>query len=303
MLDSSLPAPNNILLAVLLISFLGLAHFIVHKRNMLHQHDTRNRLHVAWTIALIGLPAVLYPKSLGIVLWACIPLLAWQEWITQVRIPFMTQAKTWWLGVSVYTVQLGSVLYLPAEYGWTTAILPALFILASITRRTLSRWIFTGIAVTLLLPALALPLLMHARLSVLVWCFVIPQLFDAFQYIVGRKWGKTSLSRWSPKKTWEGLFGGAFLAWCCAMALSPWLPWEEVQTAQMTVLLLAASYFGGMASSMLKRFLGLKDWSNRLGSHGGILDRMDSLVFSIPIAWAFYTWHLHFGLTSMATTP
>ena len=298
MLDSSLPALNNILLAIFLLSLLGSAHFYVHKRGILNHHDMQNRLHVAWGIALIGLPAVLYPKSLGLVLWACIPLLAWQEWITQVRIPFTTQAKTWWLGVGVYTVQLGTVMYLPPEYGWTTAVLPTLAILAAITRRPLSRWISTGIAATLLLPALALPLLMHARLSVLVWCFIIPQLFDAFQYIVGRKWGRTRLSRWSPKKTWEGLLGGAALAWICAMALSPWLPWEEEQTAQMTMLLLAASYGGGLASSMLKRLLGLKDWGTRLGSHGGVLDRMDSLIFSIPIAWAFYTWHLHFGLTT-----
>lgn len=182
------------------------------------------------------------------------------------------------------------------EYGWATAILPSLVITAAISRRPWSSWVSSGIASKLLLPALALPLLMDARLSVLVWCFVIPQLFDAFQYIVGRKWGSTPLSRWSPKKTWEGLIGGACLAWVCAMALSPWLPWPEMQTAQMTLLLLAASYCGGLASSITKRFFGLKDWGTRLGSHGGVLDRMDSLMFSIPIAWALYTWHLHFGL-------
>lgn len=297
MLDSSLPAFTNLLLASFLLSLLGIAHFIAHKRNILGHHDMRNRLHVAWAIALTGLPAVLYPKSLGLIFWAIIPLLAWQEWIAHIRIPFTTQTKTWWLGVGIYMAQLACVMYTPPEQGWTTAILPILVVLAAITRRPLSRWISTGIAATLLLPALALPLLMHARLSVLVWCFIIPQLFDAFQYIVGRKWGRTPLSRWSPKKTWEGLLGGAALAWFCAMALSPWLPWTELQTAQMTILLLAASYTGGLASSMLKRLLGLKDWGNRLGSHGGVLDRMDSLIFSIPIAWAFYTWHLHFGLT------
>lgn len=300
MFDPSLPALNNFLLAIFLFGLLGIAHFIAHKHNILGHKDMRNRLHVAWAIALMGLPAVLYPKSLGLVLWAFIPLLAWQEWIAQMQVRDKSQTNTWWLGIGIYLTQLACVAAVAEalpEYGWATAILPALVIIAAIIERPWPRWVSAGIAVTLLLPALALPLLMHARLSVLVWCFVIPQLFDALQYIVGRKWGRTKLSRWSPNKTWEGLLGGACLAWLCAMALSPWLPWPEMQTAQMTVLLLAASYYGGLASSMLKRLLGLKDWSTLLGSHGGVLDRMDSLVFAIPIAWALYTYHLHFGLT------
>lgn len=296
MLDSNLPPTNNIVLAAMLFSLLGLAHLIAHKRNILGHQDMRNRLHVAWGIALIALPAVLYPKSIGLVLWASIPVLAWQEWNNHLRFPESTKDKVWWMGIAVYLVQLTAIFYLPGPPGWATAVLPCVFVLAACTKRRLQRWVFAGIAATLLLPALALPLLMHARLSVLVWCFVIPQLFDAFQYIVGRKFGKTPLSRWSPKKTWEGLLGGAFLAWLAAMLLSPWLPWSTMQTAQMTVLLLSASYLGGLASSMLKRLLGLKDWGKSLGSHGGVLDRMDSLVFSLPIAWGFYTWHLHFGI-------
>lgn len=292
-MDLALPAPNNILLAAILLSLLAMAHLIAHKRDLLHKNDTRNRLHVAWGIALTGLPAVLYPKSLGLVFWAIIPMLAWQEWITNVRIPHSTRTKAWWMGVATYLVQLSCVLLLPPQHGWMAFFLPLLFAVAAWTKRPLSRWISTGMVATLLLPALALPLLMHARLSVLIWCFVIPQLFDAFQYIVGRKWGRHSLSRASPKKTWEGLLGGGLAAWMCAMALSPWLPWNEWQTAYTTVLLLAASYLGGWLSSRLKRLLGLKDWGTRLGSHGGILDRMDSLIFSIPIAWIFYYWHLH----------
>lgn len=292
-MNLALPAPNNILLAAILLSLLAVAPLVAHKRNILHTNDMRNRLHVAWGIALTGLPAVLYPKSLGLVFWAIIAMLAWQEWIANVRIPPSTRTKAWWTGVGAYLAQLGCVLLLPTQHGWAAFLLPLVFALTAWTRRPLSRWISTGIVATMLLPALALPLLMHARLSVLIWCFVIPQLFDAFQYIVGRRWGRHSLSRSSPKKTWEGLLGGGLLAWLCAMALSPWLPWSQWHTAYTTVLLLAASYLGGWVSSRLKRLLGLKDWGNRLGSHGGILDRMDSLVFSIPIAWAFYYWHLH----------
>lgn len=259
---------------------------------LLKKYDLQNRIYVAWAIAFVGLPAVLYPKSLGFLLWAIIPVVAWQEWMMQARVRDASRSKIWWLGVVLYALQLACVLFLASTWFWITAVIPVLLTVEALVRKVVSRWVSIGMLCTLLLPAFALPLLMNARLSVLIWCFIIPQLFDAFQYAVGRKWGRTPLSRWSPKKTWEGLLGGGVLAWASAMLLTPWLPWDTKLNAQMTLMLLAASYLGGLTSSMLKRLLGLKDWSKRLGSHGGLLDRIDSLIFSIPLAWIFYHWHL-----------
>jgi phosphatidate cytidylyltransferase len=90
----------------------------------------------------------------------------------------------------------------------------------------------------------------------------------------------------SPKKTWEGLAGSAFL---CVVAGAIMLPallnghwWQGVITG---LAALAAAVFGDLAESMIKRDLGIKDMGTLLPGHGGILDRIDSLLACAPVVW------------------
>jgi phosphatidate cytidylyltransferase len=90
----------------------------------------------------------------------------------------------------------------------------------------------------------------------------------------------------SPKKTWEGLAGSAFL---CIVAGAVMLPtllhghwWQGVVTG---IAALAAAVFGDLAESMIKRDLGVKDMGTLLPGHGGILDRIDSLLACAPVVW------------------
>jgi len=90
----------------------------------------------------------------------------------------------------------------------------------------------------------------------------------------------------SPKKTWEGLAGSAFL---CIVAGAIMLPtmlhghwWQGVITG---IAALAAAVFGDLAESMIKRDLAIKDMGTLLPGHGGILDRIDSLLACAPVVW------------------
>jgi phosphatidate cytidylyltransferase len=90
----------------------------------------------------------------------------------------------------------------------------------------------------------------------------------------------------SPKKTWEGLAGSAFL---CIVAGGVMLPtllhahwWQGVVTG---IAALAAAVFGDLAESMIKRDLAIKDMGTLLPGHGGILDRIDSLLACAPVVW------------------
>lgn len=90
----------------------------------------------------------------------------------------------------------------------------------------------------------------------------------------------------SPKKTWEGLAGSAFL---CVVAGAVMLPallhghwWQGVITG---IAALAAAVFGDLAESMIKRDLAIKDMGTLLPGHGGILDRIDSLLACAPVVW------------------
>ncbi len=90
----------------------------------------------------------------------------------------------------------------------------------------------------------------------------------------------------SPKKTWEG-FGGSVVA--CVVAGGIAVPallhgaiWQGVLTG---LAALAAATLGDLAASMAKRDLGIKDWGSLLPGHGGVLDRIDSLLATAPVVW------------------
>jgi phosphatidate cytidylyltransferase len=90
----------------------------------------------------------------------------------------------------------------------------------------------------------------------------------------------------SPKKTWEGLAGSVFLAVVAGGLLLPALLhghwWQGIVTGIAAV---AAAVFGDLAESMIKRDLAIKDMGSLLPGHGGILDRIDSLLACAPVVW------------------
>lgn len=111
---------------------------------------------------------------------------------------------------------------------------------------------------------------------------------DTMAYIVGSLIGKTPLSPISPKKTWEGTIGGAIL--CVAVVTAVAHLWLDLSLADMIVISAIAAVFGTMGDlfqSKLKRLAGVKDSGTIMPGHGGFLDRFDSLMFAIPIAWIY----------------
>lgn len=108
---------------------------------------------------------------------------------------------------------------------------------------------------------------------------------DTGGYFAGRAFGKHKLfERISPKKTWEGAAGGLLLATVGALAVKHfWIP--ELPYWGAAVIALGASVLGplgDLSESMLKRSFGAKDSGKLLPGHGGMLDRIDALLFNAP---------------------
>ncbi|MDE6280052.1 MAG: phosphatidate cytidylyltransferase, partial [Paramuribaculum sp.] len=109
---------------------------------------------------------------------------------------------------------------------------------------------------------------------------------DTGAYCVGSLMGRHRLcERLSPKKSWEGFWGGMFFTAVGAVLLMPWYmpgtPW--IFGAGTGIIISIAATWGDLVESMLKRSQGVKDAGNILPGHGGILDRIDSLLLAAPV--------------------
>ncbi|XAS65123.1 phosphatidate cytidylyltransferase [Micrococcaceae bacterium Sec5.8] len=110
---------------------------------------------------------------------------------------------------------------------------------------------------------------------------------DTFGYLVGASLGKHPMApKISPKKSWEGFAGSIAGATAVGVLAAIFLldkPWWW--GAGLAVGMVAAATAGDLAESMVKRELGIKDMSSILPGHGGVMDRLDSIVFASPVAF------------------
>ena len=148
----------------------------------------------------------------------------------------------------------------------------------------------------------------HLEGLYLFWiAFICSWVTDAFAFLVGRKFGKHKMSKHiSPKKSWEGAIGGVLIT--AAINVIVLVGYTHIATNVMgyayfmlesnikylyvfliSCALSIVSMFGDLAASVLKRNVGIKDYSNLLPGHGGIMDRFDSCTFVLPVLWGIYS--------------
>ncbi|MDQ3991195.1 MAG: phosphatidate cytidylyltransferase [Actinomycetota bacterium] len=116
-------------------------------------------------------------------------------------------------------------------------------------------------------------------------------LYDVCAYAIGSVWGNRALApSISPRKSWEGVIGATLVLLVVGLSLLPLLdPFrnQPAITVGLALVIAVAATFGDLVESALKRDLGVKDMGSILPGHGGILDRIDSLLFAAPAAWYF----------------
>ncbi len=117
--------------------------------------------------------------------------------------------------------------------------------------------------------------------------FVLIWVNDSFAYLVGKSIGRTKLfPSISPKKTWEGTLGGLVFALIAAYFMSLYEPnISMMQWLILATVVVITGSIGDLIESKFKRAAGVKDSGAILPGHGGMLDRLDSLVFAAPFAY------------------
>lgn len=112
---------------------------------------------------------------------------------------------------------------------------------------------------------------------------------DTGAYLFGVKFGKNRLfERHSPKKSWEGFFGGMFTSLVASYLIS--MQFTEMSPliwAGMSFLIVCFGTLGDLVESMLKRSLDAKDSGSFLPGHGGFLDRFDGLLIAAPVVYVY----------------
>lgn len=117
---------------------------------------------------------------------------------------------------------------------------------------------------------------------------------DIGAYFCGRAFGRRKLAvNVSPAKSWEGVYGGMAVAALLALGFAMAHQWSLANTLLLillTLLVTLVSVLGDLLESMLKRHRGIKDSSQLLPGHGGVMDRIDSLTAAVPCFALFFSW-------------
>jgi len=285
---------GSLLAAVSLASLIG---YVLKRRQPANPSiDNLNaRIRSWWVLILLGGGALLAGRIAIILLFAFISFLALREFVTQTPVRPADHSALFicfFLALPVQYVLVGVgwyglfSIFIPVYCFLALAVAAALF---TDTERFLERTAATQWGLILCVYCIShIPALMtlHIPDSPLLMVFVvlIAQVSDILQYVWGKLIGRHPLvPTLSPKKTVEGLVGGVLSATVFGALLWRITPFTIWQAGGMAFLIAILGFLGGLVMSAIKRDRGIKDWSQLIEGHGGMLDRMDSLCFSAPV--------------------
>lgn len=248
--------------------------------------------------ALVGLMLFVLPPMSWVLFCCVVAALGFWEWLGLTPTPYMTRAPRMVVAALLGFVLAGVMLFGPIVWmAWLTGIsllLGSAFWLLLVPFWLLRQWrlnhaflhFITGLvlivpawtALVSLKPVPPEPWLLLAVMAV-------PWIADIGAYFTGRQFGKRKLApSISPGKTWEGVAGAAVCILIYALVLNYVGGIFSLLSIPVLLLLLALSITGDLFESLMKRQAGIKDSSNLLPGHGGILDRIDSQLSVLPVA-------------------
>ncbi|MDO4919009.1 phosphatidate cytidylyltransferase [Kocuria sp.] len=275
--------------------------------------NVRHRIYAWWLMAGVLVACLALGETAVVLLFLGLSLLALREFVHLVpegerdrRVVVWTMAVlcplhfwfVWehWYGMYAIFIPVYAFLFLPvllALSGRTESFLH---------RAALAQWgLMVCVYALSYLPAvLQLPVAVHSGKeaadgspvgaggveagSLLLFLVVVVQGSDVLQYLWGKTTGRHRIAPTvSPNKTWEGFVGGVLSATALGAGLwwlTPFTPWQAGVLALVSCLL---GFVGGLVMSSLKRDRGIKDFGASIPGHGGILDRLDSLIFAAPV--------------------
>ncbi len=226
-------------------------------------------------LVLMFRPRLRAPESFGLAVAALLPLAPWIGWrVSGEVVPQWLPAALAGALIALLAIQLlrdGPLEEVPLSVG---AVVLA--------------WIYCGLIISSVVE-----LRLRFGSGWVIMLFVVTWMNDTLAYFAGRAFGRHKLHpRISPKKTWEGFAGGAVGSVLGALVVK-WLLLPQLGTWACFGIGAGGAVLGplgDLAESMLKRSAGVKDSGRIIPGHGGLLDRIDALLFVAPWIYACAAW-------------
>ncbi|MCP2004613.1 UNVERIFIED_ORG: phosphatidate cytidylyltransferase [Buttiauxella agrestis ATCC 33320] len=260
------------------------------------------RIRTWWVIIVLFSLAMLSPNWLALTFFALVSFMALKEFLTLVpsrhsdRMPLLwlfiaIPLNYWLIGIGWYGM---FVVFIPV---YVFLFLPARMVITGDTQgflRTASQlhwslmttvFAFSHVAFLLVLPADG----QQTGALLVLFLVGLTEFNDIAQYLWGKSLGRIKVTpKVSPNKTLAGLVGGVATTALLAMLLGPLLtPLSWPMALLAGVIIGVTGFCGDVVMSAIKRDIGVKDSGTLLPGHGGILDRLDSLIFTAPVFFHF----------------
>ncbi len=258
------------------------------------------------TSGLLGFPLVLIVLIIGNkyivdIALTMIAILAMDEYFNAIS---KISKPVKWIGY-VSCISIAFIHMIPEEYIMTVStlaipiLLLILFVQVIVTEMKTNfkdiAYTFFGIMYVVML------LMFFAKINgmengnILIWYVIFAAWgTDIFAYFIGRYFGKHKFSKISPKKSIEGCIAGTIgailimLIYTYAVNTLWGMQYSYITIAIIGLILSIIGQIGDFAASSIKRYVDIKDYSNLIPGHGGMLDRIDSLIFLAPFAYALF---------------
>jgi len=308
-MDLAIPLPNPILarlmLGVVVLLVIGTIVGAILARRARSEAakatvaNLNARIRAWWVMVAVFAIAVATGGVGSIILFAAMSFLALREFMTLTPTSRADHGVLFWAFfifapiqyVLVWMQWYGLFAILIPVYAFVT--IPGRMALAGDTTRFLERtatvqWgLLACVYCVSYVPALLMlvvPDYAGGRTGLLFYLVLIAQLNDVLQYTFGKLYGRHAIAPTvSPNKTWEGFIGGTAVTVAIGTALWWATPFTPLVAGLMSLVITIMGFAGGLTMSAIKRDRGVKDYGTLIEGHGGVLDRVDSLLFAAPV--------------------
>lgn len=271
--------------------------------------ELRQRISSWWWMIGIMFFVFIFSETATIVFFAFLSFLALKEFLSIVPLRMVDRRAIFWLYLSI-----------PLQYYWVSQsyfgmfiifipiyvflFIPIRMVLIGETKGFIKsagvlHWsvMLTVFSVSHIAFLLVLPEKneLGGGVGLILYLIFMTQFNDVCQYIWGKMFGKHKIiPKVSPNKTWEGFIGGLVTLTIASGFIAPYLtPLTWIEGLGSGLIICIGGFFGDVVLSAVKRDLKIKDSSQLIPGHGGILDRIDSLIYTAPLFF-HYLYFLHY---------